>query len=100
MKMNEIRVGGLYRAKVSGVIATVRVDRIDDTRTTGPYHITNLRTGRRTTFRTAAKFLVEVRDKVCPQCKQHVPVGENYDFGMHRMCYARSNAAKMFPPID
>lgn len=71
MKKNEIKVGGLYRAKVSNVVVTVRVDEIrvvlkhnhswgaaagDKT----VYDVTNLSTGRKTTFRSAAKFRSQV----------------------------------------
>lgn len=62
MKKNEVKVGGHYRAKVSGVLTTVRVDEVTDDTYPGRagsgvrYHVTNLRTGRTTTFRSAAKF--------------------------------------------
>src|SRR5689334_16895701 len=64
MKASEIKVGGKYRAMVSGVLCTVRVDRVRDSVTyrggkavdTKLYDVTNERTGRRTTFRSAAKF--------------------------------------------
>ena len=105
MKKDEIRVGGLYLAKVSGNVVTVRVDTI---RISGPYFagggrevtvydVTNLSTGRKTTFRSAAKFRGPLADKVCAGCKKHVPLQEsqNTPFGMHSTCYARSNAAKM-----
>lgn len=64
MKKSEIRVGGLYRAKVSGRIVTVRVDAIRESEkfAIGVWHlydVTNLSTGRRTTFRSAAKFSEE-----------------------------------------
>ena len=65
MKASEIKVGGLYRATVSGKHVTVRVDAIDNAptrsaaRKTGVkamYRVTNLATGRKTTFKSAAKF--------------------------------------------
>lgn len=62
MKVNEIEVNGLYRARVAGRLTTVRVDAIRNpwdspSRSTPPrYDVTNLATGRRTTFRSAAKF--------------------------------------------
>lgn len=64
MKKNEIKVGGHYVAKVGSNITTVRVDAIRerDTRFTygnrieTAYDVTNLRTGRKTTFRSAMKF--------------------------------------------
>ena len=70
MKKSEIKVGGIYIAKVSGKLTTVRVDAIREvegfntgesywtkkTNATTLYDVTNLRTGRTTTFRSAAKF--------------------------------------------
>lgn len=70
MKKKEIKVGGVYHAKVSGKLTTVRVDAIRESEgfTTGAsywtrrtasktyYDVTNLRTGRKTTFRSATKF--------------------------------------------
>lgn len=63
MKKNEIKTGETYRAKVSGKITTVRVNTIRHSRGYGPnsrdttvYDVTNLATGRTTTFRSAAKF--------------------------------------------
>ena len=83
MKENEIRVGGLYLAKVSGAVTTVRVDAIRNaprysagnygtyhTRDTTVYDITNLRTGRKTTFRSAAKFRGAAKDEY-PNPKRH-----------------------------
>ena len=61
MKKAEIKQGGLYIAKVSGRITTVRVDTIRERsdwrgNTTTVYDVTNLKTGRKTTFKSAAKF--------------------------------------------
>ncbi len=71
MKAKDITVGGKYRAKVSGKIVTVRVDAIREVnrfagtdaysgrskyRDQTVYDVTNLTTGRRTTFRSAMKF--------------------------------------------
>lgn len=67
MKKAEIKIGGHYRVMVSGKLVTVRVDAIRDEivgrgTTNSPkrslltYHVTNLSTGRKTTFRSAAKF--------------------------------------------
>lgn len=65
MKKDEIKVGGHYVAKVSGKLTTVRVDAIRETsaanyswRTNNGfrYDVTNLKTGRKTTFKSAAKF--------------------------------------------
>jgi hypothetical protein len=67
MKKSEIQVGGLYVAKVSRQLVTIRVDEIRE-RNWGPtgqlsYDVTNLRTGRKTTFRSAAKFRSKVTNK-------------------------------------
>lgn len=64
MKKNEIKVGGKYLAKVSGKLTTVRVDAIRERenhndRTSTVYDVTNLATGQKTTFRSAAKFRKE-----------------------------------------
>ncbi len=56
MKKAEIKRGGLYLAKVNGVVRTVRVDSIREVGTRIAYDVTNLATGRTTTFRSAAKF--------------------------------------------
>lgn len=71
MKQDEIRIGGRYLARISGKVVPVRVEAIRDTLTArrGPsytgmprtrlrlvYDVTNLATGRKTTFRSAAKF--------------------------------------------
>lgn len=65
MRKHEIKVGGLYLAKVSGQVTTVRVDSIVDSNVYGPvkvrYNVTNLRTGRRCTFESAAKFRGEAK---------------------------------------
>ena len=69
MKAKDIVVGGKYTAKVSGKLTTVRVDQI---RARGPigcvaretvvYDVTNLTTGRKLTFHSAAKFRRVVGD--------------------------------------
>jgi hypothetical protein len=62
MRKDEIRVGGQYVAKVAGTLTVVRVDEIRERdgsyfeRATTRYEVTNVRTGRRTTFRSATKF--------------------------------------------
>jgi hypothetical protein len=64
MKRSEIKVGGEYLAKVNGCLTIVRVDSIRDRHnssayqksTTPIYEVTNLNTGRTTTFHSAAKF--------------------------------------------
>lgn len=71
MKKAEIRVGGLYTARISGRFVTVRVDAIREaighawhgTKEVTVYDVTNLNTGRKTTFRSAAKFRGEVQPK-------------------------------------
>lgn len=68
MKAQDIQVGKTYRAKVNNRIVTVRVDRISTVgmrsggslRDRATYHVTNLSTGRKTTFRSATKFREEV----------------------------------------
>ncbi len=67
MRKNEVVIGGKYTAKVSGRLVTVRVDCIRTAPKYNPrkrdysgehtlYDVTNLTTGRKTTFRSAAKF--------------------------------------------
>lgn len=70
MKKNDIKVGGLYVARVGANITTVRVDAIREiegrssgtsywaktTPATTVYDVTNIKTGRKTTFRSAMKF--------------------------------------------
>lgn len=62
MKKSEIKLGGLYKARVSDKIVTVRVEEIYTrdghgyTRDGTSYRCTNLSTGRSVTFRSAAKF--------------------------------------------
>lgn len=75
MKKTEIAVGGLYIAKVGNNITTVRVDAIREVAghvsggsyagwtsaarkvvTKTLYDVTNMKTGRKTTFRSATKF--------------------------------------------
>lgn len=76
MKKAEIKVGGLYLAKVSSVVVTVRVERIwaDDTkdRDVTRYDVTNLLTGRKLTFRSAAKFRGPAPEQVEAERKQAV----------------------------
>jgi hypothetical protein len=61
MKISDIEVGGRYVAKVSGVLTIVRVLAIRDTWTRNGssrsvIDVVNERTGRRTTFRSAARL--------------------------------------------
>lgn len=88
MKAKDITVGGLYKAKVSGHIVTVRVDNIDEgftTRYVGiqamghsrkavRYAVTNLSTGRKTTFRSAAKFRTVAKSETLPMTGQVVSI--------------------------
>lgn len=81
MKANEITKGGKYIAKVSGVLTTVRVDEIREVGRSRMNHysgrleytdkviydVTNLKNGRRTTFKSAAKFRRAVVDKPLPE---------------------------------
>ena len=64
MLKREIVVGGRYVAKVSGTLTTVRVDNIrevSDFKAIGlRYDVTNESTGRKTMFRSAAKFRSKV----------------------------------------
>lgn len=68
MKKSQIKVGGFYVAMVSDKLVTVRVDKIREDGVTGygstardatRYDVTNMSTGRTTTFRSAAKFRSE-----------------------------------------
>lgn len=74
MKKAEIRVGGIYLAKVNGMLANVRVDEIRQVRAyagmTTHYEVINLKSGRKTVFRSAAKFRSEVVD----EGKRPIPV--------------------------
>ena len=62
MKKNEVVVGGLYLAKVSGALTVVRVIDIRTRLAYGRgrdvtvYDVVNLRTSRATTFKSAAKL--------------------------------------------
>lgn len=67
MKKNQIKVGGIYIAKVAGKLTTVRVDAIREVteyndREGTRYDVTNLATNRRTSFRSAMKFRREVQN--------------------------------------
>ena len=61
MRKNQIQAGGKYTAKVSGKLTTVRVDKIRTRSGYGSqkdrtvYDVTNLSTGRKTTFSSAQK---------------------------------------------
>ncbi len=74
VKKAEIKVGGHYVAKVSGMLTTVRVDSVREqegyrsnvsnhrVKDSTVYDVTNLTTGRKLTFRSAAKFRSEIID--------------------------------------
>lgn len=87
VKKNEIQVGGIYAAKVSGRIVPVKVLAIREVDkcwrgvgygrivhgTTSHYDVLNTVTGRKTTFRSAAKFRHAVKAASRPNPVQ-VPV--------------------------
>jgi hypothetical protein len=61
MKIADVQVGGRYVAKVSGVLTTVRVLAVRETVSyrgalRSVIDVVNERTGRRTTFRSAARL--------------------------------------------
>lgn len=64
MKKSQIKIGGIYVAKVSNKLVNVRVNSIEESdsrfgygnRTTTRYGVTNLSTGRQLSFRSATKF--------------------------------------------
>lgn len=76
MLKKDIKVGGVYEAKVNGRLTKVRVDGIDErdgyksvafgytTKSATRYRVTNLTTGRATVFRSASKFRAEVPGSV------------------------------------
>ncbi len=61
MKKVEMVVGKTYEAKVNGKVQTVRLDSMGlggfGSRQHTTYWVTNLGTGRKTMFRSAAKFV-------------------------------------------
>ena len=68
MKKSEIKKGGLYTAKVSGQLTTVRVDKyVQFHNGRWGWEVTNLKSGRRLTFRSAQKFRREVAEQTCPE---------------------------------
>ena len=86
MKKQESKVGGHYVARISGRIVTVRVDAIRECdgfkRVETVFDVTNLVTGRKTTFRSAAKFrgmaksggtMMTVQKCVCPCSDPNCP---------------------------
>lgn len=75
MKKADIKVGGLYAAKVSNKLVTVRVESITERDGNGivkdgtNYRCTNLNTGRTVVFHSAAKFRGEVKKEVITPTK-------------------------------
>ena len=68
MKAKDIVVGGVYLARVSGKLTSVRVDAIEEVyssrcRWRDWYRVTNLATGRKLTFYSPQKFRGAVRDE-------------------------------------
>lgn len=64
MKAEDIKVGKYYIAKVSNILTTVRVDSINEGYDSkARYHVTNMKTGRKTIFRSASKFRREISTK-------------------------------------
>lgn len=87
MKKSEIKQGGVYKAVVSNILCDVRVDGIHKAsyrdKSITRYDVTNLRTGRKLTFNSAAKFRSEVKvkstmDKLTPQQKAHISKGPQH----------------------
>lgn len=60
MKATEIHLGGVYIAKVSGVLTRVRIDRLAPEYYRGGWSATNLATGRKIHIATAARLRREV----------------------------------------
>jgi len=58
MKKNEVKIGGMYVAKVSDRIVTVR---IDSTHSKGGWNATNTRTGKRIRIKSAQRLRGEAR---------------------------------------
>ena len=95
MKKHEIQVGGHYTARVSGQFVTVRVEAIRKAHRLGGgarhpdelsvgeytvYDVTNLATGRRLTFRSAAKFRGNVMTQAAiASIARHVNEGASID---------------------
>lgn len=71
MLKKDIAVGGVYLAKVSGKIVPCRVDAIHENfamhKVSHSYHVTNLATGRKVTFRSAQKFRSVVKSDAVAQ---------------------------------
>ena len=59
MKKADVKIGGRYRAKVSGDVVTVRITRIG---IYGGWHAVNEKTGRQVFIRGAQRLRSEVED--------------------------------------
>lgn len=85
MRHADLTEGGIYAAKISGRIVPVRIDSIVERwepasgwarstrargRTVYRYGVTNLATGRKTTFRSAQKFRRRV--SLCEKCGEAI----------------------------
>ena len=60
MTKDQVEIGSLYRAKVSGKLTVVRIDGVRPlrglTRTTTGWYATNVKTGREVLIRSAARL--------------------------------------------
>lgn len=98
MKKHEIKVGGHYTAKVNGRLVTVRVDSIKEgprgisKNTYTSYGVTNLTTGRTTSFRSAMKFKGEVKAEV-----KVLPEGTPFP---KELVYGFKEGEQSLPPIN
>lgn len=79
MKKNEVEVGGVYHARISGKFVHVRIDRIDSIdpmtlrgRSRTMYYATNLMTNRKITFQSATKLRGKVIPRTTPMESAHV----------------------------
>lgn len=60
MKKEQIKIGNIYRAKVTDKIAEVRIDKAHDK---GGWHATNLTTNRKVHIKSAARLRSEVKPR-------------------------------------
>lgn len=68
MKKADVKIGGKYRAKISGKLTVVSID--CESRY-GGWDATNVATGRQVRIRTAAKLRFEVQDKQVTSILKH-----------------------------
>lgn len=59
MKKDEVQIGGLYTAKVSDKVVTVRIDGVNSR---GGWNATNTATGKRVRIKSAQRLRAEVRE--------------------------------------